>query len=683
MNTSSRVALLLIVLSIVVLTVCGAAYGQVPEPPAAADGDEYDAEGSAAVSDSLDLAGVDGDTTGVAVADSIAGGGAPVVRNENMEQFQNQGPGTRPRVAALEPEFHPVYKLTYNRAEGVGTWGHDFTTNYPISNALKFNSSASITIKEDEVLNRENRQESWRAGLNYNVTDAVGMGVRFNRSYQVETRNPGESTEVRTSREKETMDFSTSYNKKHFTGLSTIISASAGIERNDYADITSNGTTQDVSATLGYDIIEDLESKLTYTGRHSVLDSKQGDFESTDESVSHSLNATFDYEWAGHMFSADARRSYSETQYPKEGQTEQRDQENEGLDFSTEFQPFENLGMDFGYDYSRSQQYYAVETTRDSDVRSRSINGKLDYKLGETSFSAQLSSKKDRSDQFSIQTGDTYSDSFGTTITHTFGPRLNGTFRGSASLVSFHFDDPEANDQDRDLLNQEGVLTLTYKPRNDITADLLLRVKESQLIYIRTSRTGDNKTTNTYSIQPSIRKVISPAVSIIQKYELSADYFFYTYDTSSNSLIRNFNVTTDLSWRVMDRVNTTFTHKYRGQDEGAYTEGDDGIERYGKNSERDTHTLTVLVRYNLFGLIDLEVQQDYSVSMKWLFEGDSRRLSWEKHDTSIQGKASMNHDLEDGTTVRASVSRTLRDAPNISERQEDVWNASVSLERTF
>ncbi len=600
-----------------------------------------------------------------------------------MEQFQNSGPGTRPRVAARKPEFHPVYKLTYRRDEGIGTWGHNFTTNYTISDALKFNSSASITTKEDEVLNRENRQETWRAGLDYTLTNAVGMAVKFNRSYQIDTRNPGKPTEVETSREKETMDFSTSYNKKHFSGFSTLLSASAGIERNDYADITSHGTAQNVSATLGYEIVENLDSSVSYTGRHSVLDSKQDDFESTDESVSHSLGATFDYELAGHIFKADTRRSYSETQYPKEGQTEQRDQESEGLDFSTEFQPLENLGMDFGYNYSRSQSYYAIETTRDSDVRSRAVNGKLDYRLGTTTFSAQLSSKKDRSDQFSIQNGDTYSDSFGGTVLHTFSPRISGTLRGNTSLISFHYDDPEANDQDRDLLNQEATLTLSYKPRNDISADLLLRVKESQLIYIRTSRTGDNKTTNTYSIQPSIRKVFSPTVSVDQKYNLSADYFFYTFDTNSNSLIRNFGVTTDLSWRIMDRINTTFTHKYRGQDAGSYVEGDDGIERYGKSSERDTHTLTILVRYNLLGMIDLEVQQDYNVSMKWVLEGSTRRLSWEKHDTSIQGKASMSHDLEDDTKLRASVSRTLRDAPNINERQEDVWNVSISLERTF
>ncbi len=674
MTKLSRASLLLVLLLVALLAMSVVARGQVAEPPPDDGGEEADGEPGGAPADSL---------AGAAGADSLAGGNAPVVLNENMQDFQNAGPGTRARVAALEPEFHPTYKLTYNRDEDVGAWAHNFTLNYPISRKLKFNSSATIAIRENEVLNRENRQESWRTGLDYNVTNAVGMGVKFYRSYQIDTRNAGESNEVRTSREKETMDFSTSYNKTHFSGFSTLLSASAGLEQNDYSDITSRGTTQNVAATLGYEVVENLNSTFSYTGRHSVLDSKQGGFESIDESVSHSMNADFDYEWDRHVFKAGARRSYSATQYPKEEQTEQRDQESEGLDLSTEFQPLENLGMDFSFDYSRNQSYYAIETTKDGDVRSRSATGRIDYRLGETTLTAQLQSKKDRSEQFSIQTGDTYNDSFGGTIIHTFGPKLDANFRGSVALISYHYDDPEANDQDRDLLNQEASLTLNYKPGNNITADILLRMKESQLIYIRTSRTGDNKTTNTYTIQPSIRKNFSPRVSVKQLYELSADYTFYTFDRSSNSLIRNFGVTTDLDWRIIGNVNTTLTHRYRGQDEGSYVEGDDGIERYGKNSERDDHTLSILVRYKLFGLVDLEVKHDASVQARWIIEGDTRRLSWEKFDTSLSGKASMSHDLEDGTTVRLSVSRTLRDAANINERQKDVWIASITLERTF
>lgn len=670
MTIPSRIMLFTIVL-LVAVAAGGTAFGQTPEPP------QPPAEGGEAPADSL----------GGAAPDSMMVEGqmvaTPVAMNEEVRPFQNTGPGTRPRVAAQEPEFHPTYKLTYDHDGNVGTWGHDFTMNYALSQRLKFNSSATITTREDEVLNRENRQESWATGLNYDVTEAVGMSVRFNRSFQKDTRNPAGGTAVTTSREKETMDFSTSYRKTHFSGFTTALSASAGLEKNDYADITSNGSTQNVSATLGYDIFENLGSSFTYSGKHSVLDSKQGDFESTDESVSHSMTADFDYEWAGHTLSAGARRSYSQTQYPKEGQTEERDQEGEGLDFTTTFSPFEGLGMEFGYDYSRSQLYYLIEENKDSDATTRQVNGKIDYQLGGATMAIQLQSKRERNEKFSSQTGDTYSDSFGGSINHTFNSKLSGMFRGTVSLVSFHYDDIEANDQDRDLLNQDATLSLTYKPRTDITGDITLRIKESQLIYIRTTRTGDNKTTNTYSIQPSIRKNFSPNVSVTQKYELSADYTFYTFDRDSNSLIRNFGVTTDLSWKLFGQINTTFSHKYRGQDEGSYVEEDDGVERYGKNSERDDHTLSMTVRYKLFSLIDLEVTQDYSVSSKWLFEGGNRRLSWEKHDTSLQGKASMSYELENGTDIRASVTRTLRDAPNITERQEDMWKASISLERTF
>ncbi|MCD4690532.1 hypothetical protein K8S17_03640 [bacterium] len=685
MTRSSRVLLLVALLLTAVLVAAVVAYADVADPPPEDDGEQV--EGDGAEGEGAGGEGGEGDETegegGEGDGTEGGGPGAPVDDGEGGEGFQNVGPGTRPRAAAVEPEFHPSYKLTYNRDQDVGTWKHSFVLDYPASHKLKFTSSADVTIRDNDVLNRVNRQESWRAGLNYTLTSAVGMGVKYNRSMQTDTRNPGESNEVVTSREKETMDFSTSYKKEHFSGIDTSFSASAGLERNSYADVESQGSAQNVSASLGYEIVEDLKATFGYSGRHSILDAKQGDFESTNESTNHSIDANFDYMWGGNSFGAGARRSHSEMQYPKDEQTEQRRQEGESMMFESSFVPLDNLEMGFQIDYSRNESYYAIETSKDSDKRARMVSGTIGYEVGGTTFSAQLRSEKNRNEHFNFQTGDTYHDSFGASVTRSFGPRLDASFRGSVALLSYHYDDAEANDQDRDLYDQEASLTLTYKPRNDITAGLFMRVKENHLIYIRTSRTGDNKKANAYGIRPSIRKSFGPRVSIKQTYELSADYTFYTYNRNSNFLIRNFVVTTDFEWKPLSGVNTTLTHKYRGQDEGSYVEGDDGIERYGKNSERDDHSLTVSVRYTLFDMINIEVKHGYSVRWKWIIEGETRRLSWEKFDSDISGKASMSHDLPDGAKIRVSVSRTLRDASNITERQEDVWNASIMLEKEF
>jgi hypothetical protein len=93
--------------------------------------------------------------------------------------------------------------------------------------------------------------------------------------------------------------------------------------------------------------------------------------------------------------------------------------------------------------------------------------------------------------------------------------------------------------------------------------------------------------------------------------------------------------------------------------------------------------MSIAMKYRLFDLVDLEVRQDLSFQKKWGFDGDQKRLAWEKYDTSVTGKASLSHALENGTRFNVSVARTQRDATSIVERQRQVWNITANIDKTF
>ena len=239
------------------------------------------------------------------------------------------------------------------------------------------------------------------------------------------------------------------------------------------------------------------------------------------------------------------------------------------------------------------------------------------------------------------------------------------------------------NDQDRDLFDIEGTFQLDYNPRSDIRTSVVIKVREDDLIYIRTSRTGDNKKSETYSIHPSITKTFGRGVSVTQRYDLSADYTFYTYDPDSNFLIRNFAVITGLDWEPIVGLRLALNHTYRGQDEGAYTPDADGVERYGRNTERNDNRVDITVRYRIFGLVGLEVRQEFSVQKRYRYQDGVKLPSTEKYDTSITGRAVADHTWDSGTELSLSVARTHRDATNIVERQREVWDILVELSKTF
>jgi len=617
---------------------------------------------------------------GEAPPDSLdQGAGSSTLRPPGERPFQ----GRDVMLASDASLFHPNYKLTFKREQDVSAWDHAFVLNYPLSQRLNFHAGALINLRETDVLNRTNLQENWSAGLDVAVSSAVNMGIALNRIKQVDIRDEGQATEVRSFREKETIDLSTGYKKEFLTGLEATVGGSAGLEKNIYADVRSDGSAQTINASLAYVPAANVKGNVSYSGNHSLLDSEQGTLQSTDESFTHNLGAAVDYTWGANTLNANIGRNTSTKEYPKEEQTERRDQDGESANLKGTFNLLPGLEMIIGYDHNRTKSFYEIESTRDSDLATRAVDASLKYTIGETRLSGDMHSETKRNEYFNEQTGDSYGQSIGVSVAQPFGDRVSATLKGLMTLYSHHYDDIEANDQDRDLFDREATLVVDYKPVADITTGLTLRVREDQLIYIRRTRTADNKTTQTYALQPFIRKVFSSKLSASQRYEISADYTFYKYDNDKNFLIRNFGVTTGVDWAVIDPLRITVSHTYRGQDEGSYVEGPDGVERYGKNSERDDQSMKITLSYRFLDVIDLEATQEFSVQEKWRIEDGERIPSWDKFDTSITGKASADYKLADGTTLSFSVGLTEREGTSVVERQREVWNISVNIDKTF
>ncbi|MBD3367093.1 MAG: hypothetical protein GF405_02820 [Candidatus Eisenbacteria bacterium] len=584
---------------------------------------------------------------------------------------------------ASQAGFSPKYDLSYNKDQDISSWRHDFSLSYQLSPKMSFRATTNITTRENEVLDRNNRQENWNATLGVNVSSAISTGLKYHRVKQVDIRNEGTDEESKTFRNRENVSLSTSYKKAFLSGLSASLGTSAGIERNEYSNIESRGSNQSVNAALTYRRGDHLTTEIGYSGSHSLLDSEQGALESQDESFNNAIRASFDYTMENHSVRVNMARTAGVKEYPKDEQTERREQDSESANVQTTLGLVEGLTTQIGFNYSRSKATYDIETTKDSEITSRGVDASLSYTLGETNMSATLRSEKKRNEYYDFRTGDQQSGSFGATISHSFGEKLEASVQWRVGLTAHMFDDTRNNDQDRDIYDQESSLNLEYKPRRDLSAGLSVRIREDQLIYIRTSRSGDTKTSETYAVSPWIRKIFSPRFSVKQTYTLSADYTFYRYEEDSNFLIRNFGVQTTANWKVLDPVSLSISHEYRGQDEGSYREDDQGVERYGKNSERDNHRMSLTLKYRIFDVIDFEASHDYSVQTRWTFSDGEREFAWERFDTSASVKANATHEFEDGTKVRLSVGRKHRDATNIVERQKEVWDISLNIVRTF
>jgi hypothetical protein len=612
---------------------------------------------------------------------------APALAQEGEEEEESQDRTqdflNEPQAAAMPRGFNPRYDLSYSRDQDISKWGHDFNLSYRLSNRVSFTTTTNIVTRRNDVLDRDNRQENWKTSLNIGVSSAITTGLRYSRVKQTDVRNEGTDSETRTFRDREGASLSAAYKKSFLTGLSLSLGSSAGIEKNEYSNVKNRGSNQAVNAGLTYRRGDSMVTEVGYNGTHSLLDSEQGALESQDESFSNTIRASFDYKWSSHGVRANMSRTAGVKEYPKDEQTERREQDTENAAVTATIGLVEGLTTRLGFNYSRSKVSYDIESSKDSEITTRGVDGNLSYTLGGTSMSATLRSERKRNEYYDFRTGDQRSGSFGVSISHSFGEKLDVSGQWRVGLTAHYFDDTKNNDQDRDLYDQETSFDLTYKPRKDVSAGLNVRVRENQLIYIRTSRSGDTKTSETYAVSPWVRKVFSPRFSVKQTYTLSADYTFYRYDEDSNFLIRNFGVATSAEWKVLAPLSLTIGHEYRAQDEGSYREDEQGVERYGRNSERDDQRISLTLKYRLFDFVDLEVSHDYSVQTRWTFREGEREFAWERYDTSVSGKAIANHEFADGTTLNVTVGRKHRDATNIVERQREVWDISLNIVKTF
>lgn len=639
--------------------------------------------------------GAEGDTTGIGGDTESEGEGAgeptdeqQMGMNPDRPEFANEpsgwgggGPGATQFLADFE--FHPIYKLDHKRDQDVVSWGHDFRLNYPVNENISFKATTVVNTRENENLNRMNRQETYTAALDMRVTGAIATGLKFRRIDNLDLANEGAPNESRSFKQKETVSLSTSYHKVHIRGTDISLGATAGLEKNKYANVSSRGSTQGISAGLKYSPLPGFRTDFTYNGNHSLLDSEQGDLESMDESVDHSLSGRVSYAWQDHDFVVNLRRSNSKKEYPKDEQTEIRDNDSETTGVTADLALLEGLSTKLTFDYSRNQSYYKVEPTRNTDLKTRRVGATVNYDVGDTKFKTNLTSEKRHSDYFSVQTGDNFGNSLMMQLSQAFGEALDASVIGRMSLHSVQYDDTEANDQDRDLYDRNVALTLNYRIRKDITSGMTVRVAENQLIYIRRSRTADNKTTQKYSVEPFVRKSFTPRFSLDQRYSLSADYTFYQYDEDSNFLIRTLGVKTAASWKPFNPLDLSISHAYTLQDEGGYVEDQYGVERYGKASERIDQKLTIRLDYKIADMVNIEVRQEFGVQDKWKIVDDQKVHSWDKYDTSLVGSARTRYELTDGTTIEATVARTHRDATNISDSKREVWNISIKVDRTF
>jgi hypothetical protein len=345
-----------------------------------------------------------------------------------------------------------------------------------------------------------------------------------------------------------------------------------------------------------------------------------------------------------------------------------------------------NIQLGINYLLSNNETDYALGTFPWTDVTRRNLSADITYQIWGITFKGDFSRQKNRDKRLSRDSGLEDQQNLGGSASFKLGSRTNFVLRGNMTLFSHFYDDPDY-ELDRDLYGLNGGFSVTHKLNEKISMKLDGSYNESQDVYIKGSRSSQNKTAESYNLNPSYGFKVNEWLKLEQKFALMANYTFYHFDDDQNALIRYVKMNTSADLKPFQKLTVKVSHSYSYYDQGSYTKDETGIERFGRTGENVEQDMDIKVTYKPSDKISLGASQRLSIDRRWSFNSETNSMEFQRQnlDTSFSADISLNLRLADGSALRADVTKSNRYAEgrNLRETDKDFWHASVMVSKTF
>lgn len=595
-------------------------------------------------------------------------------------------------AASLKPSQgwlpHGSYQTNYNVNRTVQTWTQTFSTPYTIGK-LQLNTNVTYTHSTDSNNDRKTVGRVARTSFNYLPLEGLKLGMSFDI-----TRNKMETptTNASTKTDRDKVLITGEYSFKPLESMTTTLTAKtgtvdellenrtverSGAGRNSSLDVNNSYKPWDFllwSVRMGADLTA-LDSEDSKTG----LETQD---RNTSESYSTSLNFTPSPKWTANL---SLNMIDSQFQYPKQDAQETKTGLTRGGEIRLSLKPMGKLNVDVTARNDNKTIDFVIERTRSTVTKTNALSSNLNYEMYGAKFEGRMNWERQRSEYGSgpdvdinilSQAGYLFVKTLTGTVSRAVTKRLEAKAAGTISLRSYQFDDTENNTDDRDLLDQNISLDLTYTPSRKYRAGLGLSKRVSRLIYVSSQNSSNNREGETYTVQANLGYTMSPSTSISQSTRMSADYSFYNYAKQRDALIRSTSLHTVFNTKLTKRIGMALVHDYRYQDQGGVTR-EGGTVFYGKTGDNDRHDMTVKISYQPVSGLNLTASQRFQEDKRYSVDGDQRTLTNETDRVELMGKMEVNYAIGDNTVLDGAFERVD------STVEGKIWRINASFRRDF
>lgn len=228
---------------------------------------------------------------------------------------------------------------------------------------------------------------------------------------------------------------------------------------------------------------------------------------------------------------------------------------------------------------------------------------------------------------------------------------------------------------DKDELRRTWDGSLSYSPGNQFSARVSFLRTDTEIINIPAQQATNNNTVQRNRISAQYSYDFGFPVKVSQQFKISADYTFFTFDESSNTLRRTNEVRTDIDARIGSNTNLAVEHVYRFGDSGRFRQEDGrGAFLYTPTSETLRQLLTLETEYRLYRIISITASQNYEARTTTTLSTGRKRTT---ERVEFSGGFNFRHQFSQGFSVEGSFRQTQ------SNQEDDFWMVEASLNRDF
>jgi hypothetical protein len=587
-------------------------------------------------------------------------------------------------------DTHPKYDVSISRRKDVTNWDTKIALQRRLSEKLSLNLNASLHTRENSTLNRSDSNDQTSGNLKYKLNDAIDFGLSYSSSINANRFGLG-GAEPKDRKKKQDLTVSSEFSKAISDAVTVTVKTVAGSTENSYADVRNKGSKQDISASVSYSPMHNLETSVKYSGRRMLLDSAIDSsgvsvFTSADRTLSQNLSLDMSYDVIpGIKVDFDVARSNQEKQHPepKEKKQETETSSTRTAGVKSSFALIEWLTWDMSVDFRNSSREFKLQTDKNNRTENSSLaaSAKLRAWRG-ARFNLGGGREITRSEYTTANSGDDVHSSLSLKLSQDLGQKADLNVTALSDMVSVFYDDKIATPKDRDRLSNRLSMDLDYNPQDKISTRLGGEYSEEQSVYVEAAASANNSTTRKYKVSGSYAVKTIRNVNITQTYDLSAVYTYYHYNESNNTLVRSSNVQTRFGIPIFRSLTADFNHHYKFQDQGSYID-EGGRRSYGKSSETESHVLSLGCNYKIGNLLKIAVNQSYSVQRSWDYHEGEKTLGYERVTADISGKMVFKYDLGDKTKVSLSIQQNRKEGSTVNEAFKSYRNIELEASHVF